>query len=63
MPTIEATDEEVAVLHQLLHRAVLHSGMEAAEAACLWKRKLIAAAQQDNKANGKTEMTVENHAG
>jgi hypothetical protein len=43
---IEATDEEVAALHQLLHRAVLHSGMDAAEAACLWKQKLIRAAQQ-----------------
>ena len=46
MRTIEATDEEIAALHQLLHRAVLHSGMEVAEAALHWKRKLLAVTQE-----------------
>ena len=37
---IETNDAEVAALRQLLHRAVLHSGMDVAEAALYWNKKL-----------------------
>jgi hypothetical protein len=43
MITIETTPEELAALRQLLHRAVLHSGMQAAEAAVHWANKIAAA--------------------
>jgi len=43
MITVPATPEELAALKQLLHRAVLHSGMEAADAAVHWMRKIQAA--------------------
>lgn len=53
MPTIEATHEEIMALRQLLHRAVLHSGMDAAEAAAHWNRKLMETMQAPlPKANG-----------
>ena len=38
---IEATEQEIVALRQMLHRAVLHSGMDVAEAAAHWNRKLI----------------------
>ena len=50
MMIIEATEEEIIALRQLLHRAVLHSGMEVAEAAAFWNRKLMAV--QAAKSNG-----------
>jgi hypothetical protein len=43
--TIEATEQEITALRQLLHRAVLHSGMDVAEAATHWNRKLMTATQ------------------
>jgi hypothetical protein len=43
--TIQATQEELLALRQLLHRAVLHSGMQAAEAAVHWHNKLNMAEQ------------------
>ena len=46
MRTIEATDDEITVLRQLIHRAVLHSGMDAAEMAIHWNRKLLVAMQE-----------------
>lgn len=58
MITIEANAEEVAALRQLLHRAVLHSGMQAAEAAVHWSNKIAAAEaaaaprSEDRKGNG-----------
>jgi hypothetical protein len=56
MITVEATSEELAVLRQLLHRAVLHSGMQAASAAVHWAAKIdaaevAAAAQADERGN------------
>ena len=33
---IEATEQEIVALRQMLHRAVLHSGMDVAEAAAHW---------------------------
>jgi hypothetical protein len=52
MITIETTEEEVLALRQLLHRAVLHSGLEVAEVAAFWNRKLMAVqAQKDNGAD------------
>lgn len=52
MITIHATPDEVAALHQLLHRAVLHSGMDVAEAALHWKQKLIVASTVVQGQNG-----------
>ena len=57
MRTIEATDEEIAALIQLIHRAVLHSGMDAAEAAVHWRRKLTEAVQAPPKGlNGQQNL-------
>lgn len=42
---ITATEQEIAVLLQLLHRAVLHGGMEVAAAAVSWQHKLMQATQ------------------
>lgn len=43
MITVEFTEQEIAALRQLLHRAVLHSGMDVAEAAVMITQKLVAA--------------------
>ena len=51
MITIETTEEEIIALRQLLHRAVLHSGMEVAEAAAFWNRKLMAVRWKSNGAD------------
>jgi hypothetical protein len=61
MMIIEATEEEIIALRQLLHRAVLHSGMEVAEAAAFWNRKLMAVQAQkgngaDKAAGGRPEL-------
>ncbi len=40
MKKIMASDQEIATLRELLHRATLHSGMQVAEAAVLWGNKL-----------------------
>ena len=58
MITITLTLEEVVALRQLLHRAVLHSGMDAAQAACHFNQKLNEAVPV--KANGKL---METHVG
>jgi hypothetical protein len=52
--TLTATDAELVVLLQLLHRAVLHSGMDVADAAVFWKAKVTAARTSlgSTKANG-----------
>ena len=54
---IEATKEEIDVLRQMLHRACLHSGMDVAEAAAHWNRKLVAASMPmpPEKANGQSD--------
>lgn len=52
MITIETTEEEVLALRQLLHRAVLHSGLEVAEVAAFWNRKLMAVQAEAQKGNG-----------
>ncbi len=53
---IEASQEEITALRQLLHRACLHSGMDVAEVAVYWNNKLIAALQQtEEKPDGKVE--------
>jgi hypothetical protein len=44
---IMASPQEVAILRQLLHRAVLHGGMDVAEAAVLWGHKLRGAEAAD----------------
>jgi hypothetical protein len=40
MKKILATDQEIATLRVLIHRAVLHDGMDVAEAAVMWGHKL-----------------------
>jgi hypothetical protein len=49
---ITATDEELAALLQLLHRALLHSGMDAVDAALHWKMKITAARLTIGKKDG-----------
>jgi hypothetical protein len=55
MITIEATEEELLALRQLLHRAVLHSGMQAAEAAVHWSNKITVAEMAKPKSTTATE--------
>jgi len=52
MLTVTGTQDEFNALKQLLHRAVLHSGMDAAEAAVFWTRKIQAAEIAAKKLNG-----------
>jgi len=60
MITIVGTPEEFNALKQLLHRAVLHSGMEAADAAVFWNRKIQAAEVAAKKLNGiGTSITID----
>ena len=51
MLTVTGTLEEFNALRQLIHRAVLHSGMEAADAAVFWNRKIQAAEVAAKKLN------------
>jgi hypothetical protein len=46
---LAASDAELVALLQLLNRAVLHSGMDVAEAAVHWKNKVVAARQTIEK--------------
>ena len=61
MITITGTPEEFIALKQLLHRAVLHSGLEAADAAVYWMHKIVEAEQQHvaRKGNGAAREQIE----
>lgn len=59
MITIIATPEEVAALKQLLHRAVQHSGLDAAEAAVFWMRKIQAAENKTSQRPTETQNEQE----
>jgi hypothetical protein len=51
--TLEFTQEEVAALRQLLHRALLHSGMDVLQAVGHFENKLREAEQASPpRANG-----------
>ena len=52
---IEATADEIRALQQMLHRACLHSGMDVADAAAHWNRKLVETLKPVRKANGNIE--------
>lgn len=52
MIIIPCNQDELNALKQLLHRAVQHSGLEAAEAAVHWMHKIADAERRTAKGNG-----------
>ncbi len=59
MITLTLTEQEVIALRQLLHRALLHSGMDVAEAATHFNRRLSEAVP-DAKPNGHDSAHIPN---
>jgi hypothetical protein len=64
MVTIEFTDEELVALRMLLHRAVLHSGMDVAETAVFLTKKIMGASRDAGsiKRNGKEPPALNDRA-